>query len=169
MLETLRLHIIPLTYPQLLQYIDCDGVLEKGLGLHPAPRTIPPALREALEAAIIPAVADESKNYLYSTLWTAVLKDENCMAGELCMMGEPNAAGEVEIGYGIYEAYQNRGLMTEFIQGMVAWLATQLKVKSILASTEKTNIASCRVLERNQFLKIGEDNELMHWKLIIRK
>jgi Acetyltransferases, including N-acetylases of ribosomal proteins len=128
MLTTPRLFLIPLTSAQLLQYLACDGSLEKSLGICHAERTIPPALREALEAAIIPAVADESKNYLYSTLWTAVLKDENCIIGELCMMGEPNAAGEVEIGYGTYPEYQGRGFMTEFIQGMVAWLATTYTV-----------------------------------------
>ena len=168
MLTTPRLFLIPLTSAQLLQYLACDGSLEKFLGIRFAERNIPAALREALTNEIIPAVADKSKNYLFSSLWTGVLKDENCMVGDLCMMGEPNAAGEVEIGYGIYEAYQNRGLMTECIQGMIAWLATQPNVKSILASTEKANKASCRVLEKNMFSAISEDDNLIHWKLIIK-
>ena len=166
MLKTPRLLICPLNSSQLFQYLACNGSLERDLGLKPAARTIPDALKEALESAIIPLVLDKSKNYLYSTLWTGILKSENCMVGELCMMGEPNAAGEVEIGYGTYPEYQGRGLMTEFIQGMRAWFANQPNVKSILASTEKTNIASRRVLEKNQFFQVGEDNDLLHWKLI---
>jgi RimJ/RimL family protein N-acetyltransferase len=107
------------------------------------------------------------KNYLYSTLWTAILKDEKRMIGELCMIGEPNPAGEVEIGYGIYDEFQNQGYMTEFLGGIVEWLKSQPGVQSILAKTEKSNVASYRVLEKNRFFKIGENDSLMEWKLVL--
>lgn len=63
-------------------------------------------LKEALEQTILPNVADHTKNYLYSTLWTAISKAENKMIGDLCIVGEPNAAGEIEIGYGTYVEFQ---------------------------------------------------------------
>ena len=167
MIETDRLIIRPLTYSQLVKYINCDNSLEKELGVKESQRIISNDLKEALENTILPNVADTNKNYLYSTLWTAILKDENRMIGELCMMGEPNNEGEVEIGYGIYNEYQNNGFMTEFVSAIVEWLKNQEKVKSILASTEKTNIPSYRVLEKNMFSKISESDNLMNWKLLI--
>ena len=165
MIETKRLKILPLTYSQLIKYAKCNNSLERELDLEKFQRIIPPELREALDKTIIPNVADKNKNYLYSTLWTAILKVQKRMIGELCMMGEPNAEGEVEIGYGIYREFQNNGYMTEFLGGIVEWLKSQSRVQSILAKTEKSNISSYRVLEKNMFFKIGENGNLMEWKL----
>ena len=67
-LETERLLIIPLSYEQLLNYIKLDNSLEKSLGLHPLARILPDELKEALEESILPHVADQEKNYLFSTL-----------------------------------------------------------------------------------------------------
>jgi RimJ/RimL family protein N-acetyltransferase len=128
-------------------------------------RIIPDELKEALESTIIPNVADKNKNYLYSTLWIAISKEKNRIIGELCMMGEPNADGEVELGYGIYSEFRNNGYMTEFLGGIVEWLKNQPGIQSILAKTEKSNISSYRVLEKNMFLKVAENNGLMEWKL----
>jgi [ribosomal protein S5]-alanine N-acetyltransferase len=165
MTETERLILRPLTYEQLVKYIKCDNSLEEELGLNAALRTISPELKEAFEQTILPNVADKSKNYLYSTLWTAILKAENRMIGDLLITGEPNAAGEIEIGYGTYDEFQNRGLMTEIVSGIIEWAQMQPIVKSIIASTSKTNTASFKVLEKNNFIKTGETETLFHWKL----
>ena len=77
MIETERLLLKPLTYDQLVKYARCDNSLEKELNLHETSREISYELREALEQTILPNVADITKNYLYSTLWTAILKKEN--------------------------------------------------------------------------------------------
>jgi RimJ/RimL family protein N-acetyltransferase len=167
MLQTERHILIPLTYNQLLKYIKCDNSLEEELNLNKTSRTISSELKEALEQTILPNVANKAKNYLYSTLWTAILKTENKMVGDICMYGEPNAEGEIEIGYGTYEEYQNKGLMTEIVRGIVEWLKSQSQVKSVIASTDKTNIASFKVLEKNGFVKTGETETLLHWKLEI--
>lgn len=90
MIETSRFFLKPLTYDQLIKYIKCDNSLEQELNLNKTSREISFELKEALEQTILPAVADESKNYLYSTLWTAILKTENKMVGDLCIVGEPN-------------------------------------------------------------------------------
>lgn len=165
MKETKRLILLPLTYEQLLKYVRCDNSLEKELNLNDSKRIIETDLKEALEQTILPNVADKSKDYLYCTIWTAISKTENKMVGDLCLYGEPNEKGEIEIGYGVYEEYLNRGFMTEMVQGMIEWAKTQPKVKAIIASTDKTNLASFRVLEKNGFVKSGESEELFHWLL----
>lgn len=167
MIETERLIIKPLTYSQLVKYIQVDNSLETELNLNETSRTISPELKDALEQTILPHVADASKNYLYSTLWTVISKADNKMVGDLCFIGEPNPNGEVEIGYGTYDEFQSRGFMTEAVGGMIEWAKQQPDVKAIIASTDKTNVASYSVLIKNNFTKIGETDELYNWSLIL--
>jgi RimJ/RimL family protein N-acetyltransferase len=164
-LETTRLIIKPLTYGQLLKYVKSDHSLEEELELTPCSRTISAELKDALENTILPNVADESKNYLFSTLWTAIWKEENKMIGDLCIVGEPDANGEIEIGYGTYDEYQGRGFMTEMVSGIIEWARVQPGVQSIIASTDKTNAGSFRVLEKNSFHKTAETETSICWKL----
>ena len=165
MIETNRLILKPLTYNQLIKYIKCDNSLEEELNLNKTSRTISQELKEAFKQTIIPNVADKTKNYLYSTLWTAISRAENKMIGDLCIVGEPNANGEIEIGYGTYEEFQGKGFMTEIVGGIIEWAKSQPIVKSIIASTDKTNTASFKVLQKNNFIKVGETDTLFNWKL----
>jgi RimJ/RimL family protein N-acetyltransferase len=165
MIETDRLIIKPLTYDQLVKYTACDNSLEEELNLNPSCRTISTELNEALEQTILLNVADPSKNYLYYTLWTAISKAENRMIGDLCIVGEPNDEGEIEIGYGTYDDYQGRGYMTEIVGGIISWAKSQPAVKSIIASTEKMNLASHKVLQKNQFIQKNESCKAIHWRL----
>lgn len=167
MIETERLILKPLTYDQLVKYIKCDNSLEEELDLNKTSRTISAELTEAFEKTILPNVADTSKNYLYSTLWTAISKKENKMVGDLCIVGEPNPDGEIEIGYGTYDEFQNQGYMTEIVNGIIEWAKSQPIVKSIIASTDKVNAASFKVLEKNNFIRIGETEILFNWKLVM--
>lgn len=169
MIETARLILKPLTYDQLVKYTKCNNSLEAELNLNETSRTISPELQEALEQTILPNVADETKNYLYSTLWTAISKAENKMIGDLCIVGEPNEDGEIEIGYGTYDEFQGKGFMTEIVGGIIEWTKKQMRVKAILASTYKTNTASFKVLEKNNFIRIGETETLFNWKLITKQ
>lgn len=167
MTETNRLVLQPLTHGQLVKYIRNDQSLEEELGLRPSHRAISPELKEALEETILPNVADSRMNYLYATLWTLISKEQGCMVGDLCFVGEPNADGEVEIGYGTYEAHRGHGYMTEAVGGMIAWARQQAGVVSIFAATEQANLASFAVLEKNGFLKVGAADGLFQWRRLL--
>ena len=168
MIETRRLKLHPLTHSQLLNYLANDQSLEKELNVMESSREISAELREALETTIIANVADTTKNYLYSTLWTLIEKTGNKMVGELCMMGEPNENGEIEIGYGTYEQFQNNGYMTEAVGGLIEWAAKQPEVRYINACTGKKNIASFSVLIKNKFAKVGKKESLILWQLRLK-
>ena len=163
MIETERLILKPLTHKQLIKYIRNDNSLEVELNLLESSRTISSELKEALEQTILPNVADPNKNYLYSTLWTVILKEENKMVGDLCFVGEPNENGEIEIGYGTYDEFKKKGYMTEAVGGILKWAEKQPTVKSIIAATEKENHASYSVLEKNNFIKSGETETMFQW------
>ena len=168
MIETKRLILRPLTYDQLVKYTKCDHSLEEELNLNKTSRTISPELKEAFEQTILPNVADKTKDYLYTTLWTAISKEANQMVGDICIVGEPNSDGEIEIGYGTYVEFQKKGLMSEAVGGMITWAKSQPKVSSIIASTEKENIGSFTILIKNNFLQIGETETLFNWKLKLK-
>ena len=169
MIETERLIVKPLNYSQLVKYIKSDHSLEAELNLNENPRAISPELKEALENTILPNVADPKKNYLYSTLWTIISKEEKKMVGDLCFVGEPDSDGGVEIGYGTYLASRNKGFMTEAVGGLVKWVEKQPEIRSIFASTDKKNIASSSVLEKNCFTRVGETDTLYKWRLQIAR
>ncbi|NJO69291.1 MAG: GNAT family N-acetyltransferase [Bacteroidetes bacterium] len=167
MITTQRLILKPLTYSQLLKYLKADHSLEEELNINKTSRTISPELREAMEETILPNVKDTTKNYLFSTLWTIISKAENKMVGDICIVGEPDAAGEIEIGYGTYEEFQGKGYMTEAVGGIIGWAESMPTVKSVFAGTEKSNIASYRILLKNNFTKVGETDTLFHWRLYL--
>ncbi|MEI7661788.1 MAG: GNAT family N-acetyltransferase [Bacteroidota bacterium] len=169
MTETERLILKPLNYSQLVNYIKADHSLEAELNLNQSPRAISPELKEALENTILPNVADPNKNYLYSTLWTIISKEEKIMVGDLCFVGEPDGDGGVEIGYGTYLASRNKGYMTEAVGGLVKWAEGQPEINYISADTEKNNIASFSVLEKNGFTRVGETDTLYKWRLQIAR
>ncbi|WP_423128450.1 GNAT family N-acetyltransferase [Gaoshiqia sp. Z1-71] len=149
----------------MLKYLKADHSLEKELKLQASTQIISPELKDALEQTIIPNVADRTKNYLYSTLWTVISKNDNQMVGDLCIMGEPNAEGEIEIGYGTYADFRNKGFMTEAVGAIIAWATAQPGVRSVTASTEKNNLASFSVLRKNKFTQVGDTGILLKWKL----
>lgn len=168
MIETERLILRPLTYEQLLRYSNLDGSLEEELKLEKSPRSISPELREALDYGIIPNVADETQNYLFSTLWTIILKESNQMVGDVCFKGEPNLDGEIEISYGTHFDFRRKGYMTEAVGEMLKWAKTQYDVRKVLANTEKNNLSSQRVLGNNGFSQISEASGIIYWEIRVK-
>ncbi|HYH15486.1 MAG TPA: GNAT family N-acetyltransferase [Flavisolibacter sp.] len=165
LLQTERLYIFPLTHAQLVQYLETNKVLEQSLGLNAHPRRLSPELVEAFEETILAAVANLRNNYLFSTLWTVVLKDKKIMVGDLCFKGEPNDRGEVEIGYGTYNDFQGTGYMTEAVKALTDWAFQQPAIKLILAETDENNVASHRTLQKNNFERFARQNDMLWWRL----
>lgn len=94
---------------------------------------------------------------------------DELVVGMLSFKSPPDAAGVVEIGYGIAASYRRRGFVTEAVDLLVQEGFTQPETKTILAYTDLANVASCRVLEKNQFAKVGrkfdpEDGEVWIWQ-----
>lgn len=167
MIQTERLRLLPLTHDQLQQYLRADHSLEEALQVVPIDLVISPELKEAIEQAFLPNTANPEKNYLFCTLWTIILKAESRMVADLCIVDEPNENGEIEIGYGTYEADQGKGYMTEAVGGIIQWARQQPAVKTIVAGTDKTNIASYTILQKNGFVRSGETETGFTWRLEI--
>ena len=168
MIETERLILKPLHHDQLLKYIKDDHSLEEELGLRHTRKNISPELQEALQQSTLPEVFDQDRNYCYKTLWIVIAKAENTIVGDISFIGEPDQRGEIEIGYGTYEAFRGKGYMTEAIGRIVEWAKEQPEVQAIFASTEKANTASYAILEKNNFVHVGEVDDMLSWKLQVK-
>lgn len=163
-IETERLYLHALTYEQLKLYLQNDGSLEKELGIERKHREIHPELKEALEDTLLPSVAN-NVNYHFFTLWTMISKKHNCMIGDLCFKGAPCEDGSVEIGYGIYPAFEKKGFITEAVEVLCHWALKEKYVRSVKAETNKENIASQKVLQKNGFVFMGEKDGMLQWQL----
>ena len=166
MISSKNLILKPLSASQLFKYMANDNSLERELKLNPTAKTITQAITASIEETILPNLSDSGKNHLFSTLWAIILKSESRMVGDICFVGEPDVDGEVELGYLTYEAYRGKGYMTEAIACILDWAKRQEFVKSVFAQTAKSNPASYKILEKNNFVKVGEDDELYNWRLI---
>lgn len=165
MISSEKLILKPLNHQQLIKYIANDGSLERELKLNTTRIEITPSIKEALAETILPNIDDAGKNHLFSTFWAIILKSESRIIGDICFVGEPAEDGEVEFGYATHEDFRGKGYMTEAIACIIEWAKRQDNVKSIFAQTAKNNPASWRILAKNNFIKVADEEELLSWRL----
>jgi ribosomal-protein-alanine N-acetyltransferase len=163
MVETKRLIIQPLTYPQVLKFIELNNELESELRLNAGSRSISDQLRKGVENYTLPWLREHVDDYLYYTIWIVISKEDKTIVADLSFKGAPNENGEIEIGYGTQLAHQNKGYMTEAVAAMIHWAKQQKIVKAIRAETHKDNIPSIMILKKNQFLFLEQKGEMLWW------
>jgi RimJ/RimL family protein N-acetyltransferase len=84
--------------------------------------------------------------------WTwLVVDDDGRVAGECGVKAPPDAAGVVEIGYGLAAPSRGRGLGRRAVAALVAELRGRPGVRRLEAEVHVGNVASRRVLEANGF------------------
>ena len=163
-IETERLRIQPLTLAQLKLYVANNGSLEESLGVGYTPKVIEEDLADALENYFLRLLPLHTEQYYYYTLWAIILKEKDLLSGDICFKGEPDENGEVEIGYGTYAEFQQQGIMTEAISGLLHWCSQREDISSVIAETEVGNQASEKILERNGFFKDCQGRDNTWWK-----
>lgn len=98
--------------------------------------------------------------------WFAVTNGEACAM--LSYKAAVSAEGEVEIGYGVAQSREGQGITTRAVAALIQ-IAPSHGVKTFTAETGVDNIGSQRVLERNNFVRVGErldpeDGALILWR-----
>ena len=91
--------------------------------------------------------------------------EDRRIIGGVCFKGGPNEKGEVEIGFGIDDSYQNQGYASEAIAELVKWAHKQDGVRYVTAETLNENIASQKVLQKIGMDQSSENEENYYWKL----
>ncbi len=96
--------------------------------------------------------------------YTLVEKRTGLCIGGIGFKGRPDAAGSVEIGYGICTSRQGQGFMSEAV-GRLCELAKDEGARSVSAETDAANIASQRVLEKSGFERLSSSGGSIWWQL----
>lgn len=109
---------------------------------------------------------ENQQDYIWCTNWLIISRDNNCTVGGIMLKGRPNEDGEVIIGYYTLPQYQGKGYMTEAVNNIKSWLLNQPEVRFVIADTDKTNIASHRVLEKSGAEIYKETEDLYFWRFL---
>ena len=121
--------------------------------------------------AIFPALLRElmtSGRAEAATTFVAVGLGDGEAIGQLGAKGEPDAAGDLEIGYGFTPASSGQGYATEATAALCEFLRGVGGVRRLTARTATGNGASERVLEKTGFARVGtgwtdDDGDLILW------
>lgn len=77
------------------------------------------------------------------------------LIGAAGFMGPPSEEGDAEIGFSIVPAWRGQGYASELVGMLLTWAFDDPRVRRILAQTTPQNAASCRVLEKSGFHRVG--------------
>ena len=165
MIETERLLIKPLSYSKLLTYLEANNKLEREWSLRFTGRTLSPDVKKMVQELTLPKIVNARReDHVFYTFWIVIEKVSNSIVSELGFKGPPNETGEIEIGYGTMPSQQGKGFMTEAVAGMLEWAKSREDVKFVLASIDKNNKASLRIVEKNGFVYYEEKEPMLWWK-----
>ena len=166
MVESDRLMIYPLDRDQLDVYLQAGDKFEHLFNLASTGRTVSPEVKEMVEKHTLSKMkAATADNYLFHTFWIVVNKSSRRIVAELGFKGEPNKEGEIEIGYGTLPDSRNKGFMTEAVGAMIEWARTQQGLRWLLAETDETNIASIRIVQKNNFRFDYKKGKMFWWRI----
>ncbi|MEL6383188.1 MAG: GNAT family N-acetyltransferase, partial [Cyanobacteria bacterium J06626_18] len=84
---------------------------------------------------------------------------DRLIVGMCGFKGVPSHDGSVEVGYGIIPSQQRQGFATQAVRLLVEDGFSRSKIQTITACTDPSNIASCKVLEKNQFICVDRKSD----------
>jgi [ribosomal protein S5]-alanine N-acetyltransferase len=163
-IESTRLRLLALSLHQLGLCLNDLSALERELGFS--------ITRDVIDGNVIRALnmklkkmesVDDSKHHWF-TYWLIVIKEDNAGVGLIGFKGQPDAAGSVEIGYGIDKSYQGRGFMSEAVRVLVDRALEQAECQCVTA-TYVANPASRRLLEKLGAQVVEQNVESSSWKI----
>lgn len=97
--------------------------------------------------------------------WLVIRKEDDIVIGDIGFKGKPNLNKEVEVGYGLLEAYWSKGYATEAVGALVDWEFKTNQVNKIIAEVLKDNIASIHVLNNIGMKRLSEVNEMYYYQV----
>jgi len=86
--------------------------------------------------------------YLY---WGICKKNSPEIVGTICVWSFSLSEDSAELGYELLPQHQGQGIMTEAMLAIISFSFKTLELKTLKAHTNRNNLASCRLLEKNNF------------------
>ncbi len=88
-----------------------------------------------------------------SILWAITLKGDSAVIGLIGYRQFTKEHFRGEVGYGLYPSMQGKGIMQEALTAVLDYGFHTIGLHSVEANVDKENIASIRLLERNNFTR----------------
>jgi len=168
-IQTLRLRLLPGSSALFFALVEGAAQFEKLVGFRAAA-----GLRDfAVSGEVSPEWIDKVRTGPDSDPWLhgfCVLHvDSASIIGNCGFKGPPDAAGMVEIAYGVVPAFEGQGFATEVAEALVAYASADERVRLIRAHTFAATNASTRVLTKCGFEYAGdvmdpEDGRVARWE-----
>lgn len=102
-------------------------------------------------------------NWVFHAVWVVASIKYKAIVGSIIFNDRPDSLGNLDIEYVTAQPYRRQGMMTTAVSLILGW-AFDNNIMSISATTPKDNVASIRVLEKNNFLKIKEENGKLYFR-----
>lgn len=162
-IQTERLELLPLTSNQLKLWIEDISELEKELGCTYKAERMEGFFLEIVKGQFRITEKDPG-NYMWHSFWFLIRKSDRVVVGTADFKDTPNEDNEVEIGYGLGNAFEHNGYMTEAVKAMCEWAMQQQGVSHVIAETALDSFASQKILQSCGFKKYTSGDTIW-WKL----
>lgn len=163
LIQTERLELIPLTWQQLRLWIEDIKALNEELGCSYQAEPMEGFFLEIVKGQLEITKRD-CENYIWHSFWFLIRKTDRVVVGSADFKDIPNDRKEVEIGYGLGNAFEHNGYMTEAVQAMCDWAMKHQTVTHVIAETDTDGFTSQRVLQRCGFVE-EKRAETIWWRL----
>ena len=97
--------------------------------------------------------------------WMIIKADTLEIIGDAGFKGFNDDEKNADIGYGIIQEERKKGYAEEAVKGLIKWAFSQETVKEITANCAHDNQNSINLLNKLNFTKEKQDNEMLHWSL----
>lgn len=154
-LDTDRLEIRLLTAAESRLWLERLPLLERKLACRYRAEPLTGAFRKAVEAQTAAAEADPECPQWHN-FWLLIRKSDRLVVGSAVFKERPDAAGRVEIGYGLGREFEHCGYMAEAVEALCGWALRQEGVRHITAGTDPDGLASQRLLRKCGFVQEGD-------------
>ncbi len=161
-LETERLILYPLDARRFALWTEDLPSLESELGCVYKAEPMDGFFLDIVKGQLVKAQAD-LENFIWLTFWLIVRKSDRVVVGSADFKAPPDENGAVELGYGLGDGFTGNGYMTETVRKMCAWALAHSGVSAVVAETERGNLASQHILERNGFA-VYKEGETLWWR-----
>ncbi len=168
-IETARLRLTPFSPEHLLALIDGDDLFEKSFGVPAAAGLRDFFVSGDVSPAWLAALRESTAADPWVHGFAVVRPDSGSVIGSVGFKGPPDAAGAVEVAYGIVPVCQGNGYATEVAEAAVAFAFGDGRVRLVRAHTLPTANASTRVLAKCGFASADEvvdpdDGPVWRWE-----
>lgn len=163
-LVTPRLILEPMTLPLVEAVFRADRAALEAIAGAKIPAAWPGrVLVERAFSASLEAIRSDPGTRLWGDrLMITRDGEERLVIGSIVFHGRPDASGIAEVGYGVEESWQRKGVATEGTRAAVEWALAQPGVRVVTATTPPWHAASIRVLEKSGLMRVGaEEHETL--------